>query len=54
MYAVVNVSEPSRATVYPGELSFTPKNWADPKVACPFYLPLHPPYWPKQIARILH
>ncbi len=32
VHATLNVSQASRATVYPGELTFTPNNWADPKV----------------------
>ncbi|BDA45353.1 probable extracellular serine proteinase at N-terminal half [Coccomyxa sp. Obi] len=30
--AAVNISEAARATVFPGELMFTPDNWADPQV----------------------
>lgn len=37
VYASINVSEASRATVYPGELTFTPDNWADPKVGRPLH-----------------
>ena len=40
VYASINVSEASRATVYPGELTFTPDNWADPKVGRPLQCPL--------------
>lgn len=41
VHAALNVSQASRATVYPGELTFTPDNWADPKVGLSSGAALH-------------